>query len=137
MSLRIKNLIAASIASRVIGGLILFGCIAVGTAQAADSGSQPRFAALAVGLPQVTFTLVTYSPLVANGQTVGAIAVYDDPKTQRPADYLEVVDSGGVPVVVSWFDRFGIERLIVDRALVDGGQELEGVLVTVVNDDAI
>ena len=137
MSLKYKNYLAASIASGIIGGLILFGCIDVARAQAADNGSRPRFTALAVGLPQVTFTLVSISPLLANGQTVGAIAVYDDPTTQRPADYLEVFDGGGALVVVSWFDRFGIERLIVDRALVEGGQELEGVFVAVVNGEAI
>lgn len=137
MSLRNKNCLAASIASGVIGGLILFGCIAVARAQAADRGSQPRFAALAAELPHVKLNLVSYAPLLANGQTVGAIAVYDDPTTPRPADYLEVVDSEGVLVAVSWFDRFGIERLIADRALVEGGQELEGVLVAVVDGEAI
>ena len=43
----------------------------------------------------------------------------------------------GVVVIVSWFDSFGIERLVVDRALHDGGQELEGVFVAVVNGDVI
>jgi len=135
--LKNKNYLAAAIASGVISGLILFGCIAVVGAQAADSRSQPRFAALAVGLPQVAFSLVSFSPLLANGETVGGIAIYDDPTTQRPADYLEVFDNGGALVVVSWFDRFGIERLIVDRALVEGGQELEGVFVAVVNGEII
>jgi hypothetical protein len=137
VSLKNKYCLAASIASRVVGAMILFVCIALGRAQGADSGPQPRFASLALGLPQVTLTLVSYSPLLANGQTVGAIAVYDDPTTQRPADYLEVVDNEGVVVVVSWFDRFGIERLIADRALVEGGQELEGVFVAVVDGEAI
>jgi hypothetical protein len=137
VSLKNRSHLAASNTSRVIAGLILFGCVAVAGAQAADSSAQPRFAALAAGLAQVTLTLVSFSPLVANGQTVGAIAIYDDPTTRRPADYLEVVDSGGALVVVSWFDRFGVERLVADRALVEGGQELEGVFVLVVNGEAI
>ena len=137
MSLKDKNSLRTWIVSGVISALILFGCISVARAQGADSGSQPRFKAPAVGLPQVSFTLISFSPLVANGETVGAIAVYDDPTTQRPADYLEVFDSGGRLVVVSWIDRFGIERLVVDRALVEGGQELEGVFVMVVNGEAI
>jgi hypothetical protein len=81
--------------------------------------------------------LVSVSPVIANGQTVGAIAVYDDPTTQRPADYLEVFDSEGALVVVSWFDRFGIERLVVDRALIEGGDELQGVLVAVLDGESI
>jgi hypothetical protein len=135
--LKSKNYLSVSIAAGVISALILFGSIAVARAQATDTDSQPRFAALAAGLPQDSLTLISFSPLVANGETVGAIAVYDDPATQRPADYLEVFDSGGALVVVSWIDRFGIERLVVDRALVDGGQELEGVFVMVVNGEAI
>jgi len=137
VSLKNKNCLAASIASRVIGGLILLGCISVTSAQAAENSSQPRFVGLAGELSQVSLTLISLSPLIANGQTVGAIALYDDPTTKRPADYLEMFDSGGALVVVSWFDRFGIERLVADRALVEGGQELEGVFVAVVNGEAI
>ena len=137
MSLKPNKHSRAVIVTRLIVGFILFGWIAVAGAQAADSGSQPRYAALAAGLPQVTLTMVSLSPLTANGQTVGAIAIYDDPTTPRPVDYLEVFDSGGALVVVNWFDRFGIERLVVDRALVQGGQELEGVFVAVVNGEAI
>ena len=132
-----KNNLAASIASVIIGGMILFGGSAVAVAQDAGSSAQPRFAALAAELPQVTFALVSVSPLLADGQTVGAMAVYDDPTTERAADYIEVVDSRGVVVAVSWFDRFGIERLIVDRALAEGGQELEGVFIAVVTGEVI
>ena len=137
MSLKPNNYLRAFIAARVIGGFILFGWIAGAGAQGADSRAQPRYATLEAGLPQVTFTMVSFSPLTAHGQTVGAMAIYDDPTTPRPVDYLEVFDSGGALVVVNWFDRFGIERLLVDRALVEGGQELEGVFVAVVNGEAI
>ena len=137
MLLKNKICLAASIASRVIGGLILFGCIAVATAQATDTHSQPQFVGLAAGLPHVSLTLISLTPLIANGQTVGAMAIYDDPTTPRAADYVEVFDSDGAPVVVSWFDRFGIERLVVDRALIEGGDELEGVFVTVLDGESI
>ena len=105
--------------------------------KAPSNSLQPKFTELAVGLPQVPLALISLSPLSANGLTVGGIAVYDDPTTQRPADYLEVFDSKGALVVVSWFDRFGIERLVVDRALIEGGNELQGVLVTVLDGDSI
>ncbi len=137
MSLKNSICSAGSIASRAIGGLILFGCIAVAGAQGADSRSQPQFIELAAGLPRVSLTLISLSPLVANGQTVGGIAIYDDPTTHRPADYVEVFDSGGAPVVVSWFDRFGIERLVVDRGLIDGGDKLQSVFVAVLDGESI
>ena len=123
--------------SRVAGVAILFIAVAVGSVQGAEDGSQAKFAGLSVGSPQTPLTLVSLSPVTANGQTVGAIAIYDDPTTQRPADYIEVLNREGVVVLVSWFDSFGIERLVVDRALLDGGQELEGVFVAVVNGDVI
>jgi hypothetical protein len=40
-------------------------------------------------------------------------------------------------VAVGWFDRFGIQRMALDRALVEGSEELQGVFVTVVNGDSI
>ena len=137
MSLKNELYSAGSIASRVFGGLILFGCIAVARAQAADSNSQPQFVGLAGGLPQDSLTLISLTPLIANGETVGAMAIYDDPTTQRAADYLEVFDSEGDPVIVSWFDRFGIERLVVDRGLIEGGDELQGVFVAVLDGESI
>ena len=121
----------------VIGVLILLSCIADTSAQTAEKSLQPKFTELAVGLPQVPLTLISLSPLIANGQAVGGIAVYDDSTTQRPADYLEVFDSKGDLVVVCWFDRFGIERLVVDRSLIEGGDELQGVLVTLLDGESI
>jgi hypothetical protein len=123
--------------SRIAGVALLLVAIALGSAQGAEIGPQAKFAGLSVGLPQTPLTLVSLSPVIANGQAVGAIAVYDDPTTQRPADYIEVLNREGVVVIVSWFDSFGIERLVVDRALLDGGQEIEGVFVAVVNGDVI
>jgi hypothetical protein len=80
-------------------------------------------------------TLVSLSPLVANGRTIGGVAVYDDPTTSRPADYVEVFAGDGTLVMFSWYDHFGIVRLIVDRALIDGAEELEGEFVTLLNGD--
>ena len=135
MSLEAKNYPRA--AAKVIGGIILLSCIAAAAAQAEDGGAQPPHARLAAELAQAPFTLVSIAPLLGNGQTVAAIAIYDDPSTPRSVDYLEVFDGGGALVAVNWFDRFGIERLIVDRALVEGGSELEGVFVAVVDGEVI
>jgi hypothetical protein len=60
---------------------------------------------------------------------VGVVAVYDDPTTERPVDYLELYDDAGHLLAVSWFDRFGIERVAADRGFVEGKNELEGVFV--------
>lgn len=81
--------------------------------------------------------LVSHSPLIARGQELGTVAIYDDPATRRLADYLELYDNGGGLVAIAWFDQFGIQRSVVDRALVEGGDELQGVLVAVLDGESI
>jgi hypothetical protein len=68
---------------------------------------------------------------------LGAFAVYDDARTKRPADYFEVYDSNGDLLAVGWFDRFGIQRMAVDRGLIEKGDELEGVFVSLLDGDSI
>ena len=81
--------------------------------------------------------VIQSSPLVAGGVKLGTAVFYDDPSTRRPADYLELYDGEGGLVAVSWFDRFGIQRIAVDRAFLDGEERLEGVFVAVVDDNFI
>ena len=81
--------------------------------------------------------LVSLSPLIVEGNTVGEVLVYDDPTTKRPEDYFELYDSTGDLVAIAWFDRFGIRRLTVDRGFLDGTDDLEGVFVSLVGGDSI
>jgi hypothetical protein len=91
-----------------------------------------------VALPRRdALTLVSMDPVNVGGVMVGYLATYDDVATRRWADYLEFYDTGGSIVAVSWFDRFGIERLAVDRALAEHGDQLQGVLVLLVTGDTI
>jgi hypothetical protein len=92
---------------------------------------------LATGLEQRSLTLVSSSPLVVEGQTLGEVLVYDDPTTKRPADYFELYDNPGDLIAVGWFDRFGIERMAVDRGLVEGTYKLEGVFVVLIDGDVV
>jgi hypothetical protein len=97
--------------------------------------SQEIFSALAT--EQHSLTLISFSPLVVNGKTLGEVLVYDDPTTKRPVDYLASYDSAGDLVALGWFDRFGIQRIAVDRGLLDEGDELEGVFVFFLDGDSI
>ncbi|HTN70165.1 MAG TPA: hypothetical protein VMO00_03660 [Methylomirabilota bacterium] len=81
--------------------------------------------------------LVSFSPLLVEGNTVGKVLVYDDPTTKRPADYFELYDSTGDLVAIGWFDRFGIRRMTLDLGFLDGADDLEGVFVSVVGGDSI
>ena len=82
-------------------------------------------------------TLISSSRLIVEGNTVGKVLAYDDPTTKRPADYFELYNSTGDLVAIGWFDRFGIRRMILDRGLLDGTDDLEGVFVFLVEGDSI
>src|SRR4030095_6913680 len=86
---------------------------------------------------QRTLTLVSFSQLVVEGEIVGEVAAYDDPTTKRPIDYWELYNSESGLSAVGWFDRFGIQRMAVDRGLVEGTYKLEGVLVVLIDGDAV
>src|SRR5215813_4240525 len=76
-------------------------------------------------------------PCIVEGNIVGQFTVYDDPTTERSVDYWELYDNDGDLVAISWFDRFGIERLAIDRGLVDEGDKLEGAFVIFSDGDSV
>jgi hypothetical protein len=82
-------------------------------------------------------TAIKSTLLVVNGATLGTVVVYDDPATARTEDYLEIYNREGDLVAVAWFDRFGIERVAVDRAFADGKDHVEGVFIAVVDGDFV
>jgi hypothetical protein len=76
-------------------------------------------------------------PCIVEGEILGQFTVYDDPTTHRSVDYWELYDNDGDLVAISWFDRFGIERLAIDRGLVDEGDKLEGAFVVFSDGDSV
>jgi hypothetical protein len=93
---------------------------------------------LSVSLPEKhRLNLLSIVQVTVGREILGAIAAYDDTATPRATDYLELYNNAGALLAVSWFDRFGIQRLAVDRALAEDTNELEGVFVLVITDDSI
>ena len=88
-------------------------------------------------MPERRLSVIKAAPLVDNDVTLGTVVVYDDPSTERAEDYLEIYNRDGSLVVVAWFDRFGIQRVAVDRAFVEEEDQLEGVFVAVVDGNFI
>jgi hypothetical protein len=70
-------------------------------------------------------------------EIVGTVAIYDDTATQRTADYAELYDPAGQLLAIRWFDRFGIERIALDRGFLDRADEPEGVLVVVLDGEPV
>jgi hypothetical protein len=137
MSLKNKIFLGIIFFFGFVAELIVLGWIANANAQAAESAAKPKIVLPTYGQAQSSLQLISLSPLVADGKTVGAVAVYDDPATRRSEDYLELYDSDGDLVAVGWFDRFGIQRIAVDRAFVEGREDLQGEFVTVVDGEPI
>src|SRR2546425_11394359 len=105
------------IISVLVGQLFLFGSLATEPLEAGGPTSRLQILSSASAPEQHKLNLISFSPLRLDSEIVGSLAVYDDPTTERPADYLELYNSAGDLLVVGWFDRFGIERMAVDRGL--------------------
>jgi hypothetical protein len=74
--------------------------------------------------------LVSSVRITSEGEVMALLALYDDPRTKRPVDYLELYDFSGGLLLVSWIDRFGIRRTAMDRGLLqEKASNLEGILV--------
>lgn len=117
--------------------LFFFGSMPAELLQAGDHALGEEFSLPASVLENDRLTLISFFPLIVEGDIVGGAAVYDDTTTERPADYLELYDSAGRLLAVSWFDRFGIERTAVDRGLLEDTGELEGVFVLLLDGDSV
>jgi hypothetical protein len=81
--------------------------------------------------------LISMLPVTVEGEIVGRVAVFDDSTTQRSADYLELHNNTGNLVAVSWVDSYGIPRMIVDRGLLEGRDELRGIFVVVLDGEPV
>ena len=76
------------------------------------------------------FVLVSFLNITAEAEMIGAVAIYDDPRTEAQTDYVELYDGAGGLVSVSWLDPFGIRRTAMDSGLLaEEHSELQGFLV--------
>ena len=82
--------------------------------------------------------LVSFLNVIAESEIVGAVAIYDDPRTEAATDYMEMYDGAGGLVSVSWFDHHGIRRTAMNFGLLQEEAEgLEGVLVLLLEGEAL
>jgi len=74
--------------------------------------------------------LVSFVNVISETEIVGAVVLYDDPRTRAVTDYVELYNEAGGLVSVSWLDPFGIRRTAMDSGLLTGEpSELQGLLV--------
>jgi hypothetical protein len=121
----------------LIGELVFLDDLAHEGAQAADTFAQQEIF-LPASVPEKSrLHPISILPVTVEGKIVGRVAIYDDSTTQRSADYLELYNNTGNLVAVSWFDSSGIERMAVDRGLLEGRDELKGIFVVVLDGEPV
>ena len=60
----------------------------------------------------------------------GVLVFYDDSRTKRKIDYIELYDLEGNLLVVTWIDRFGACQVAIDQGLLDTDDpSIDGILV--------
>jgi hypothetical protein len=137
VSLKSKFYFGALVFLGFAGLLVFLVKIANASVQVVADADESKSTIQALALPGPSMNLISFSAVVADGDTVGSLAVYDDPRTERPEDYIELYDKDGLLVAVGWIDRFGIEQIAVDRALLENRDDLHGTFVTVVDGEPI
>jgi hypothetical protein len=85
------------------------------------------------GAPETSsLALVNLAVVDDESDGLGIIVFYDDPRTKREVDYLEVYDLSGDLLLISWIDRFGICRMAADQGLLrDEDPGIDGILVLI------
>ena len=112
----------------LVGQLFLHGQVATKPLLASDLASEEI--SVSASVPEKDrLILVSSVGLILEGEIVAVVAVYDDATTDRATDYLELYNTVGDLLAVSWFDNFGIQRMAVDRGLLEHADQLEGVFV--------
>ena len=135
MTRKNKVIFAIIIFLGLIGELILLGYVAI--AEEVESISEVNTDLAEIRLPRRSLNLVSLLPVTSEGRTVGIVAIYDDPVTPRTEDYLELYYGDGAIVAIGWFDQFGIRRMTVDRALVEGADRFQRIFVALVSGESI
>jgi uncharacterized protein YcfL len=132
MTLRNKIFVIVFATLEFIAVLLFLGLVAARAAQPSPNATEKE---IVMGPEQHAMSLVSFDPLVVEGEVMGEVAayVYDDVTTERPADYWELYDKQGNLLAVSWFDRFGIRRTAVDRGILENEDKLEGNFVVVLD----
>ena len=101
--------------------VVIVSLLALASVAWAD-GTKPMETALGT-----TVTVPAAVPDKANLTPLGAVILeggllvllFDDPRTPRAVDYLEVYDPQGSLLQVAWMDEFGLVRLARDLSLAD------------------
>ena len=120
----------------LVGQLLLHGQVATEPLQAGHRASEET--PLSVSVPETgRLNLVSFLSVTVEGPFLGWLAVYDDATTERAADYLELYNNASDLLAFSWFDNFGIQRVAVDRGLLEEAAKLEGVFVVLLEGEPL
>jgi hypothetical protein len=120
----------------IVAQLLFFGDVRADELRPRDNATEQEIVTVPA---HDNMTLVSSQPWVVEGKVLGTLAayVYNDMTTERRADYWELCGSEGDLIAIGWFDRFGIQRLAVDRGLIEESDKLEGDFVIFIDGDSV
>ena len=133
MTLRKKFIVLVAVSVEIAA--FIFVLLAAAPLQSSDDLSDDTSSTLSIPDPG-RLKMVSFSPIVI-GNEIRAVIVYDDPATRRPIDYVAIYDGSGNLLALKWFDRFGIERMAIDRGLIDNTDHPAGVFVAFLRGDSL
>ena len=87
--------LAMMTASILLGTLLGLGALATTTAQPIETTADEPTDLASIIQRERCLNLTSVKPVVTDEETVGVVAIYDDPSTKRAEDYLELYDSDG------------------------------------------
>jgi hypothetical protein len=78
--------------------------------------------------------LNSFETQATKAKVMVSLAAYDDPQTERTVDYVELYDEEGNLLLITWIDRFCIERTAMDIGLLEEDAfGLQRILILVVD----
>ncbi len=121
----------------LVSQLVFFGYAAAEPLETSEAALEQDVLLTTLVAERNRHSLVSYFPVIIEGEDAGMVTVYKDPTAERSADYWEFYDPERNLVAASWFDRFGIARIAVDRGLLEETGQREGVFVVFVKGESL
>ena len=129
---KVENMKAVTAFVAVITTLILANP-AIGEPLKVTENLRHELVVLPVSTPdRASLRLVDTSMFIDEESGVGILFFYDDARTKWEVDYIELYNTEGDLLLVSWLDAFGVCQAALDRGLLDPDQpRVDRALLTI------
>jgi len=125
----VKSILKSISSLQFVGLLFFLGFMAIKSLEAADSALEPEAYLLRRTRTSFSDSRLVFFTAYSRQYGCARFLYTNDPTTKDQQIYFELYDADDDLLAVDWFDRFGIQRMAVDRGLLEKTLKLEGVFV--------